>query len=155
MYCRSCGSPVGEGKAFCSACGAPLQGTVQAVTPGPVKNKGVLPAPLYVTGLIFDIFNLLMGIAGFILGLFSTFISFAGRYSDPVPAGITSTVLSAGAAVLAFVAVMTGMTNRAKPKGPVPEDKTKSGRAFIILTCICIVVSMIAMYMLGTVMDAA
>ena len=77
MYCRSCGSPVEDGKAFCANCGSPVQITQPqpAVQPQPVMQPQpvilqpatAIPAPVKRSRAA--------AIAGFILGIPTLYLS--------------------------------------------------------------------------------
>ena len=173
MYCANCGSNVEERSKFCKMCGAPINGNTDTaavsspaqpvpVAPvhisaqtgaAPVKNTGVLPTPLFVVGLIFNILNLLLGIGTFIIGIFGYAIEMAtGSASDAV-IGFIGTLITGFASGSAFIAILLGITNRSKPKNGVSVDKSKSFVAFIILTVVTIVLYVIGAYFVGTVMD--
>ena len=174
MYCANCGSVVEERSKFCKMCGAPVNGNtdaaaaaspVQTVPSTPVqtkaqtgatvqvKNKGVLPTPLFVVGLIFNILNLLLGIGTFIIGIFGYAIEMAtGSASDAV-IGFIGTLITGFASGSAFIAILLGITNRSKPKSGVSVDKSKSFVAFIILTVVTVVLYVIGAYFVGTVME--
>lgn len=174
MYCANCGSVVEERSKFCKMCGAPVNGNTDAaaavspVQPVPeapvqtkaqaeataqVKNKGVLPAPLYVVGLIFDIFNLLLGTGMFIVGIFAYAIEMATGSAGNAVIGFIGTLLYGFAAGGAFIAIIMGIINRSKPKNGVSSDKTRSYVTFIILTIVSCIMIIIGAYFIGTIME--
>ena len=173
MYCANCGSVVEERSKFCKMCGAPVNGNTDAaaasspVQPVPstpvqtkaqagatvhVKNKGVLPAPLYVVGLIFDILNLLLGTGLFIVGIFAYAIEMSTGSAGNAVIGFIGTLLSGFAAGGAFFAIIMGIINRSKPKNGVSSDKTRSYVTFIILTIVSCISFIIGAYFIGTIM---
>ena len=173
MYCANCGSVVEERSKFCKMCGTPVNGNADAaagaspVQPVPstpvqtktqagatvqVKNKGVLPAPLYVVGLIFDILNLLLGTGMFIVGIFAYAIEMATGSAGNAVIGFIGTLLSGFAAGGAFIAIIMGIINRSKPKNGVSSDKTRSYVTFIILTIVSCIFFIIGAYFVGTIM---
>ena len=173
MYCANCGSVVEERSKFCKMCGAPVNGNTDAAAASPVqpvpeapvqtmaqagatvhvKNKGVLPAPLYVVGLIFDIFNLLLGTGMFIIGIFAYTIEMATGSAGNAVIGFIGTLLSGFAAGGAFIAIIMGIINRSKPKNGVSSDKTRSYVTFIILTIVSCIMIIIGAYFIGTIME--
>jgi hypothetical protein len=172
MYCANCGSVVEGRSKFCKMCGAPVNGNADAaassVQPVPstpvqtkaqagatvqVKNKGVLPAPLYVVGLIFDILNLLLGTGMFIIGIFAYAIEMATGSAGNAVIGFIGTLLSGFAAGGAFIAIIMGIINRSKPKNGVSSDKTRSYVTFIILTIVSCIMFIIGAYFIGTIME--
>ena len=163
MNCVKCGSKVDDRSKFCKMCGTPVNGnTVEQPEPvapvrtqAQVRNKGVIPTPLYVIGLIFNIFNLLFGIGTFVIGIFGYAIEVAAGTMDNAMLSFTGTLFSGFAAGAAFIAIILGITNRAKPKNGVSVDKTKTLVAFIILTFIAIVLFIIGAYLVGSVMETS
>ncbi len=163
MYCANCGSVVEERSKFCKMCGAPVNGNtveqpvpaapaqtqVQVSTSGQVKNTGVIPTPMYVAGLIINIFNLVFGIGTFVLGIFSYAIQIAADYIDYAISSFAGTLISGFAVGTAFIAIVMGIINRSKPKNGVSQDKTKSFIAYIILTIVTIVLFIIGAYCIG------
>ena len=163
MNCANCGSKVDDRSKFCKMCGAPVNGNtdeqptaaVPVLTQAQVKNKGVIPTLLYVIGLIFNIFNLLFGIGTFVIGIFGYAIEVAAGTMDNALLSFTGTLFSGFAAGAAFIAIILGITNRAKPKNGVSVDKTRSFVAFIILTIVSCILFIIGAYLVGTVMDTS
>lgn len=78
MYCRSCGAPVEDGKAFCANCGSPVQITQPqpAVQPQPVyqQPQAVVLQPATPTAAPVKR-SRAAAIAGFILGIPSLYLS--------------------------------------------------------------------------------
>ena len=161
MNCANCGSKIDERSKFCKMCGTPVNGNtdeqptaaVPVLTQAQVRNKGVIPTPLYVIGLIFNIFNLLFGIGMFVLGIFAYAIEIASGSIENSFLTFTGTLFSGFAAGAAFIAIILGITNRAKPKNGVAKDKSKSYVAFIILTIVAIILFIIGACCIGTVME--
>ena len=156
MYCANCGSAPVNGNTDAAAASpvqpvpeAPVQTIAQAGATVHVKNKGVLPAPLYVVGLIFDILNLLLGTGMFIIGIFAYSIVMATGSAGNAVIGFIGTLLSGFAAGGAFIAIIMGIINRSKPKNGVSSDKTRSYVTFIILTIVTIVLFIIGAYCIG------
>ena len=161
MYCRNCGAKVEERSKFCKMCGtpvnstddksvgtAPVQSPVNNGSAVSVKNKYVLPLPVYIIGLIINGFNLFLDIGAFLLCLWCVVVNSATGASELV-LSIVGSVFTLIALILAFVAILMGILNRAKPKKGVSEDKFVHAIAFIILTFICIIVTIIGLYLLG------
>ena len=108
MYCANCGLKVDDRSKFCKICGTPLNGNTveqpataapaqtqaQVSTSGQVKNTGVIPTPMYVAGLIINIFNLVFGIGTFVLGIFSYAIQIAADYIDYAISSFAGTLIS-------------------------------------------------------------
>ena len=169
MYCANCGSVVEERSKFCKMCGAPVNGNtveqpvpaapaqtqVQVRASGQVKNTGVIPTPMYVIGLIINIFNLIFGTGTFVMGIFSYAVTMVSSYIDNSLFAFAGTLISGFAAGASFIAIILGLSNRSKPKNGVSKDKTSSFLAFIILTIVSSILFIIGAYIVGTVMETS
>ena len=165
MYCANCGFELEERSKFCKMCGTPVNSNSRPLAPsdpvqtpvqnGTVKNNGVLPLPLYIIGLIFNGLNLFLDSLSFLLSACVASLNAGVGHPEVTIIAFVAAVCSGIASVIAFVAILMGILNRAKTKNGAAEDKSKSKVAFIVLTCICVFVSIIGLYLLGMVMGGA
>jgi hypothetical protein len=124
MYCRSCGSFVNDGKAYCSNCGSPViqqpQPVVQPVCQQPVaannntvkRSKGFAIAgfclgfeTIFVCWVIFaNALSVLSGLAGSILCIVGL-VKKNGGFKAMAATGLIMTLLGMTVAILIWVAM--------------------------------------------------